>query len=203
MGSSKAESGLLVQTDSAIQFCVIYATQGVVIAKRLDRVRSMPHPSLAIANEFLSRASDAGLKLTHMQSQKLIYLAHGWSLGTRHEPLIEEMFEAWAFGPVVRKLYDSLKKYGSGNITRYIRWGDDTPLNYDAEFGDAFVQQNEFERELIDYVSSNYGRFHAYQLSGLTHIDGTPWQKTYVAGQNRVISNESIEEYFKRLAQQG
>ena len=103
-----------------------------------------------------------------MQLQKLTYLAHGWSLGGGRGPLIEEMFEAWAFGPVVRKLYDSLKKYGSGNIERYIRWGDDTPLNGDAQVDNAFAQYNEIERDLLGYISATYGRFHADQLSGLT-----------------------------------
>jgi uncharacterized phage-associated protein len=148
----------------------------------------MPHPSLAIANEFLARAAEAGRGLTHMQTQKLTYLAHGWSLCATSEPLIEEPFEAWAFGPVVRKLYDSLKRYGSGSITRYIRWGDDTPLNDDIEFSDAFVQPSTFERDILDYVSASYGKFSAYQLSALTHLDGTPWQKAYVPGHNRVIS---------------
>jgi uncharacterized phage-associated protein len=192
----------IARGDSAIQFCVIYAATGVAIEGLPDRVVGMPHSSLAIANEFLARAFEGNRSLTHMQSQKLTYLAHGWSLGSGHGPLIEEMFEAWAFGPVIRKLYDALKKYGSGNITQFIQWGEDTPLNGDMQSTDAFVQYNAFERDLLDYVSTSYGQFTAYQLSSLTHLDGTPWQKTYVAGQNRVISNELIEEYFVRLAQQ-
>jgi uncharacterized phage-associated protein len=63
-----------------------------------------------------------------MQAQKLIYLANGWSMALRHSKLIEEPFEAWDFGPVVRKLYDALKRYGSGSIPRLIKWGDDTPF---------------------------------------------------------------------------
>jgi uncharacterized phage-associated protein len=189
--------------DSSIQFRVIYVAEGVAMALVVYRVVPMPYPCLAIANEFLSRAFDARRGFTHMQAQKLTYLAHGWSLGAGRGPLIEETFEAWAFGPVVRKLYDSLKKYGSGNITSLIRWGDDTPLNDDTRFAEAFVQLDEFERDLLEYVSTKYGKFHAYQLSELTHIEGTPWQKTFVAGQNRVISNKSIEQYFARLSQQG
>jgi uncharacterized phage-associated protein len=163
----------------------------------------MPHSSLAIANEFLTRAWDARCALTHMQVQKLTYLAHGWSLGAGRGALVEEQFEAWTFGPVVRKLYDSLKHYGPGHITKVIRWGDDTPLNDEREFDAAYVQTSDFERDLLDFVYRTYGEFHAYQLSALTHLDGTPWQKTYVPGQNKPISNDDIEAYFERLSQQG
>ncbi len=163
----------------------------------------MPHSSLAIANEFLHRAREAGDGLSHMQTQKLVYLAHGWCLGAGNGPLIEEQFEAWTFGPVERKLYDSLKKYGSGLVTQFIKWGDDTPLNDAEEFPFAFEQMNEFECELLAYIYDAYGKFHAFQLSALTHLDGTPWQRAYIRGQNRPIDNKAIEDYFARLAVQG
>ncbi len=163
----------------------------------------MPHSSLAIANEFLHRAREAGHAISHMQAQKLVYLAHGWCLGAGHGPLIEERFEAWNFGPVERKLYDSLKKYGSGLVTEFIKWGDDTPLNDLEEFPFAFEQMNDFECDLLPYIYDAYGKFHAFQLSALTHLDGTPWHKAYIRGQNRPIDNKAIEDYFARLAQLG
>jgi hypothetical protein len=84
--------------------------------------------SLAIANEFLERAQRERRPLTHMQLQKLVYLAHGWNLAVNGRPLIEDEIEAWDFGPVIRRLYDALSRYGANSVTRLIRWGDDGPV---------------------------------------------------------------------------
>ena len=61
-----------------------------------------------------------------MHLQKLVYLAHGWTLAVTGDPLVEDRFEAWDYGPVIRKLYDALRSFGSGPITRLIEAGDDT-----------------------------------------------------------------------------
>ena len=159
----------------------------------------MPHSSLAIANEFLCRARDAEWPMTHMQLQKLIYIAHGWSLGSGHGALIDEQFEAWTFGPVVRKLYDSLRKYGANPIPRLIDWGDDTPLNGDGLSEPAHDQVDDFVRELLDWTLTAYGSHDAFKLSALTHERGTPWEQVYAKGKNRPIANDSIKQYFGKL----
>ncbi|RCG79240.1 putative phage protein [Enterobacter hormaechei] len=35
---------------------------------------------ICIVNEFIERAKKKGTDLTHMQAQKLLYIAHGYSL---------------------------------------------------------------------------------------------------------------------------
>lgn len=162
----------------------------------------MSHSVLAIANEFLrrARAGQPPRGLTNMQLQKLIYLAHGWNLAVTGEELISDRFEAWQFGPVVRKLYDAIKHYGDRPVSRYIRWGDDTPFPYDDEREEAFEDLLPVERDVIDRVWHEYSGFEAFQLSALTHADGTPWTRAYVRGENRPIANNSIHEEFVRLA---
>ncbi|MCD8455896.1 DUF4065 domain-containing protein [Xylella taiwanensis] len=46
-----------------------------------------------------------------MQVLKLVYIAHGWHLGFRQEPLLNKRVEAWRHGPVIRSLYEKVKKY--------------------------------------------------------------------------------------------
>ena len=134
-----------------------------------------------------------------MQLQKLVYLAHGYNMGLGGEPLIEDPVEAWKFGPVVRKLYAALSRYGSGPVRKQIHWGDDTVF-YREDNGDIATEELEPEEEsVIDEVWRNYGRLPAFKLSALTHERGTPWSETYVRGPNRVIPNELIEEHFKEL----
>ncbi len=159
----------------------------------------MTYSSLAIANEFLCRGNDSRIALTHMQVQKLVYLTHGWRLGSGYGALIDERFEAWAFGPVSRKLYDSLKRYGARPVTALIAWGDDTPFNGEGELGPAHEQIDDNTRLLIDRVFDTYADHDGFQLSALTHEEGTPWQQTYVRGQNKTIPNKLIARYFGAL----
>jgi len=158
----------------------------------------LPHSSLAIANEFIRRAERP---LTHMQLQKLVYLAHGWALGAFAAPLIEDDVEAWDFGPVIRRLYDALRYYGRGPITRPIHWGDDTPFRSD-DGEEAFAQLSPDQAAVVDLVWNKYGSFPAFKLSALTHQDGTPWTETFSKGRNGVIPQDQIQEHFAGLLQQ-
>ena len=50
----------------------------------------MAHAALAVADYILTN----GKSFTPMQIMKLVYIAHGWSLGLRQKPLIRERIEA-------------------------------------------------------------------------------------------------------------
>lgn len=159
----------------------------------------MPHSSLAIANEFLSRAHKAGRDMTHMQLQKLVYLAHGWNLAVNGDLLTRDDIEAWSYGPVIRRLYDALTKFGRAAIPRLIRWGEDTPFSSDDD-GPAIEDFSTDEKAVLDSVWDNYGSFPAFKLSALTHEPNTPWHAAFQSGRNKVISPDSIKAYFVELA---
>jgi uncharacterized phage-associated protein len=111
----------------------------------------LPHPTLAIANEFLGRAFEEGRGLTQMQLQKLVYLAHGWNLAVNGEQLVEDEFEAWSYGPVLRRLYDATRIYSNNKIPALLKWGQDTPFRSD-DGGDALTNLDDKERSVIDEV---------------------------------------------------
>ena len=58
-----------------------------------------------VANYILDKMGE----LTTMKLQKLTYYCQAWSLAWDEKPLFEDDFEAWANGPVSRKLYDSMQ----------------------------------------------------------------------------------------------
>ncbi len=156
---------------------------------------SKPHSPLAIANEFINRSNG---ELTQMQLQKLVYLAHGWMLGATDRPLISEQVEAWQFGPVIRSLYDALKKYGSSSVTKPLKWGDDTPFSLDQ--GEVAKEPLRPDEDfIIAMVWEKYGHMPAFKLSALTHEEGTPWSMSYEPQKNRPISNETIRDHFRQL----
>jgi len=159
----------------------------------------MPHSVLAIANEFLTRASTREISLTPMHLQKLCYFAHGFNLALTEQPLTNDRIEAWEFGPVFPSLYDALKRYGAREVGEQIReknWASDA-MRGDVVV-DTFARE---EQELIDDVFETYGNFEAYKLSALTHEAGSPWEKVYRPGRRSlVIPNSLIRDYFCDLA---
>jgi uncharacterized phage-associated protein len=161
----------------------------------------MTHACSAIANEFLKRAQAEGRPLTHMHLQKLVYIAHGWHLAVNNEPLVDEQFQAWEFGPVSLSMYRALKGYGSGPITRLIRQGDDTPGRPEDD-GDSVTAKLELsEREIIDQIWQEFREYKAFQLSALTHKPDSPWDNAFKrGGQNTLIPNNDIQDYFAVLA---
>jgi uncharacterized phage-associated protein len=159
----------------------------------------MPHSSLAIANEFIKKSLEPDARpLTHMQLQKLVYLAHGWNLGAHHQPMIEDPVEAWKFGPVIRRLYEALSYAGSGPIPAEINWGDDTSFVADDD-GIAYEELTASEAGIVKLVWDTYGSYPAFKLSALTHQPNTPWSETFEAGSNKVIPNSVIERHFESL----
>jgi uncharacterized phage-associated protein len=161
----------------------------------------MPYSSLEIANEFLRLAQEEDVQLTQMQLQKLVYLAHGYFLAINDKPLVEDNVEAWDYGTVFRPLWDALTQYGKTPVREIIRWGDGR--GFIREGGkEANARLRPEEKEIVEKVWTTYGHYPAFKLSALTHEPNGPWERHYVKGENRVIPNESIREYFRNLIRQ-
>ena len=165
----------------------------------------MPYPATAIANEFIELSS--GNSLSPMKLMKLVYFAHGWYLALTGKPLISERIEAWQFGPVISRLYQEFKQYGSENFTQpslELDFSDGRPGLHESRVHEgADPTENEEVLDLIRQVWEIYGKHSAVKLSNATHMPGTPWSKTYRDGaRSLVISNELIEQYFKSLQPQ-
>lgn len=136
-----------------------------------------------VANRFRELS---GGNLTPLQLLKLVYISHGWSFPINNAPLLGDRIEAWQYGPVVPKLYHALKGFRSAPVTGHIPDGD-SPLS-------------EAEVKLIDAVHDAYGRLSGGQLSALTHRPGTPWAIAWERGRNSEITNQMIDEHYRKLA---
>jgi uncharacterized phage-associated protein len=162
------------------------------------------HRPEAIANAFLGKPKGLG-RLTQMQVQKLVYIAHGWMLALANEALVDIEPEAWERGPVFPSLRDHIKLSGSKPIKDLIRENDDNPAAFfsDKKRGDVFVANlTEYEMSVIDHVWSRYGNMGAFRLSDLTHMPMTPWSLTYEdgIGRNDTIPNKMIQSHYRELA---
>ena len=70
------------------------------------------HRPEGIANAFLKKAKQSEIGVTQMKLQKLVYIAHGWTLALSAKPLVNQEPEAWDRGPVFPELRDHVKKLG-------------------------------------------------------------------------------------------
>ncbi|MCF6305055.1 MAG: DUF4065 domain-containing protein [Rhodobacteraceae bacterium] len=165
----------------------------------------MANHSTAIANVFIKKAKAEGKLLTQMQLQKLVYIAHGWGLAINGEPLTSDAPCAWDYGPVYPELWQSLRGYGRSAVNKMIKYGDyDCNIFSDNADDIAVAELSQPESDLVDKIYELYGHFHAFQLSALTHQEGTPWYRVFVENNSKkgVITNNDIKDHFVELAQQ-
>jgi uncharacterized phage-associated protein len=165
----------------------------------------MGHSAKAVANAFLEIAQEHGAVLTPLKIQKLVYIAHGWSLGLLNVPLIDdERAEAWQYGPVFPSLYHEFKCYGKGGISSKA-----TEVDFvDSDDLDLCVVEPKIpESELTTWtllrrVWDQYGKFGGIGLSELTHRPGTPWERTWKSNRgikNADIPNDLIAGHYREL----
>ena len=163
----------------------------------------MAHRPEVIANAFLGKDGALG-RLTQMHIQKLVYLAHGWMLGLASEPLVDREPEAWERGPVFPSLRDHIKYAGKEPLRGLIRENDDCPFAYlgGGDRGEVITGHlTDYEKSIINHDWSKYGDKHAFWLSDLTHLPGTPWSRVYGSGEGRndPIPNSLIRDHYSQL----
>lgn len=150
------------------------------------------HDSRAIANIFVDKARAAKRRLTIMPLVKYVYLAHGWTLGYTGKPLICHQVQAWKFGPVIPEVY---RAFAPQFVIK------DKARPYDPEFGefpDYATKLTEEEADIVSKVYERYSRLGAFELSDLTHREGTPWDKCKDRRFGPIPDNV-IEAYYKHL----
>ena len=151
--------------------------------KVIDRIEKEAVSVLDVAEYILQKLST----MTTMKLQKLVYYCQAWSLVWDEKPLFYENIEAWANGPVVRKLYNYHR--GFFKISKILTGNPDL--------------LNEHQKATIDAVNSYYGNKTSQWLSDLTHMEN-PWLFTRNglpdnARGNRVIKLNVIAEYYGSL----
>ena len=126
--------------------------------------------------------------------QKLLYFISGFSkVFSSVSNIISDNSESWAYGPVYREIYEAFSYYGCDKID-YGELVKDREYNLSVE-----------EKKFIDSIIEAFGFYSGSILSEMTHMTD-PWiesRKGLKDGEfsNRVIDNESIEKYFKKVCE--
>lgn len=126
----------------------------------------MAYSAMQVANAFIQKAQDGKIPdLTPMKLQKLMFFAQSWYLKRNRQPLIDDNFVRWQYGPVIPSVYYEFSNFGSQIITQ--------PAT--NPFGIIESNLTAIDDTFIDEVIRTYGNFDGWKLSVMTHQPKTAW----------------------------
>lgn len=165
----------------------------------------MLYTAKSVANYFIGYYKNKKTDITPMKIQKLIYFSHGWNLAIFEEALIDELVEAWRYGPVIPSIYHEFKFFGKDSITSFAYSRENYPSKplENIIFLKIPIPENENTIALLDRIIEVYGKLSVIQLSNLTHQPDTPWAQVWNKNspKNKNIDNKIIKKYFKSKKQ--
>jgi len=142
----------------------------------------------SVANYFLSKIDvKAGMSVSNLKLQKLVYYAQAWHLARFSQSLFKEDFQAWVHGPVIPELYHTHKNCGYCCIAKMELFNEN-----------IFTEK---ELETLSMIWDVYGKYDAKYLESLTHIED-PWNVArkgidrYEMSQE-IISKEVMRTFYK------
>lgn len=156
-----------------------------------------PFDPRSIANLMLDEASDAGVQLTHIAVQKLLYFAHALFLIEKKRPLVTGHFEAWQYGPVHPAVFQAFRGSGRKPLTKRAENRD--PITGVTEVVPATTSA--LARNVVRKIISQYGSMNPGRLVEISHAKGAPWDivvnkaKTSVALGMRISDNLIIDRF--------
>lgn len=129
----------------------------------------------------------SGWTLTHLQMQKMIYMAHMYYMGKTNEPLLDDHFQAWDYGPVCPPLYQHLKEHGADRVP-------EKALSSSPSIPD--------DHPGIKYLDAAVEQLPRNKLVAMTHWSHGAWSKKYQSGVMGILlsNNDILEEYKGRMA---
>ena len=128
----------------------------------------------------------SGWKLSNLEMQKIGFIAEMLYLGRKDESLINEEWQAWAYGPVQPELYHKAKIFGTDPVR---------DIFYDAPLTEGGAR----EKSVIDA----YGMMKDIspgRMINLTHQPNGAWAGSYTAGmKGKIIPKSAIKREYQTL----
>lgn len=124
----------------------------------------------AIANTFILLGAEENIQITPMKLQKLVYFLYKEYIQKTNCSLFSEPFEKWKYGPVLPSLYYEFSSFGASPITRFAK---------DAKGVVEIINMkiNNSISEAVMTIWEKYKNYSAIELSELTHLPDTAWEK--------------------------
>lgn len=119
--------------------------------------------------------------LSNLKMQGLLYYCQGNYYHLHDEPLFEDDFIAWPYGPTIPKVFAHFSRYGQNDI---------------AEHEDNYSNLNKQEMDSIKTIWKRFSKEYSFTLVDIMQSE-TPW----IIGVNEKgnkISKDSIRFYFRK-----
>lgn len=126
------------------------------------------YTALDVAQHIINKCADDYQYISNLQLQYILYLLQIERMVLRKEPLFDDSFQAWVFGPCIPEVYYHFCGYGAMKIANFHRY-DEKPFS---------------QEELADMdetVMMWRGHPH-YALSDICCRPGKAWSKIYAGG---------------------
>ena len=114
--------------------------------------------------------SEYNQQIDEMKLHKLMYLIQREAIIQTGEPLFNATFYGWKYGPVLRSVYDTFKKYGANAIKGFAAATD----------GNVYVVNQSKSSDFkyaFEKIWRKYSDFDGIVLSSFTHQSNTAWRK--------------------------
>lgn len=142
----------------------------------------MAYNALIIAKYIIRKSDEDGYPVSNLQLQKILYYIQREFLQKKSEPLFDEDFEAWQFGPVVPAVY--WKYCGSAAL----------PLNiYDKN---EIIDIGASAKSFINKIVEEKEKLNPWTMVSDLHKPERAWSIIFNNGQGLydVIPKELIKE---------
>lgn len=135
--------------------------------------------ALDVAKYIINKAIDMDKPISNLQLQKILYFAHLESL-KQGEKLIDEPFEAWDLGPVIRSVYNEFCVYGANRLALKEECSIPSLPNIDSE--------------LIKLIETP-----SWDLTELINNPNSAWAKSHKEGEKNIIPDSLMSKEAKKL----
>lgn len=153
------------------------------------------HPSLSkgakmkamdVAAHVVNRCIDLDMPVSNLKLQKMLYFLEINFLINFDKNLIDEDFEAWQYGPVLKEVYDKYSFFAASSIKVRQKPQNNLP--------------NEYKNSIINNID-HLAKIDAWSLVEYSHKPDTPWAKTYCDGKgnHQKISKELLRKYAQNI----
>lgn len=103
--------------------------------------------------------------ISNLQLQKVLYFVNMFYIAKTNNPLIDDDFEAWQFGPVIKEVYNEYSINGSNKIY----------LEKDENYAKIDKAVDAETKEMIIALS----KASVWKLVDYSHRKNGPWDKTF------------------------
>ena len=159
------------------------------------------YKAIDIARYVIYYCNQNSYSISNLKLQKLLYFIQAHFLLEKDEECFTDNIEAWDFGPVIPNVYYEYKLYGSINIPNQKIYEE---LDIYPKTGKVEFTKKEINYDIICYadkclINSLLNRFGDCSSTYLTQIsiNQKPWINAYVKNGHKIISTDSIKNYFK------